>query len=47
MAEIKVTSKVVDGLKVGFILKPKKKKKYSKESRKRNALRWKQELRGI
>ena len=26
MVEIKVTSKVVDGLKVGFILKPKKKK---------------------
>ena len=26
MAEIKVTSKVVDGLKVGFILKPEKKK---------------------
>jgi len=31
----------------GRIVKPKKKKKYSEESRKRNALRWKQELRGI
>ena len=31
----------------GRIVKPKKKKQYSEESRKRNALRWKQELRGI
>ena len=31
----------------GRIVKPKKKKKYSEKSRKRNALRWKQELRGI
>jgi hypothetical protein len=33
--------------KAGRMVKPKKKKKITEEERKRNAFRWKQELRGI
>ena len=31
----------------GKFVKPKRKKQYSKESKKRNLVRWKQELRGV